>query len=153
MNAGAYAVWDFPVGRLRIEARNGALVRIEKTEEPCRDACDGLLLRTKAQLEEYFAGERRRFELPLAPEGTAFQKKVWAALETIPYGETRSYGELAAMIGNPKAARAVGGANHKNPLSIVVPCHRVLGADGALTGYGGGLPMKAYLIKLEKMDR
>lgn len=149
MNGNAYAVWEFPVGRLRLESKNGALVRLEKTEKPCIDCCDGLLLRAKAELDEYFAGKRRRFDLPLSAEGTAFQKKVWAALMTIPYGETRTYGELAAMIGSPKAARAVGGANHANPLSIVVPCHRVIGADGSLTGYGNGLPMKEYLINME----
>ena len=149
MRESSYAVWEYPVGRLRLACRDGALTSLERTEEPCRDTCDGLLLRAKAQLDEYFAGTRRRFDLPLAPEGTAFQKKVWAALETIPYGETRTYGELAAMIGSPKAARAVGGANHANPISIIIPCHRVIGADGSLTGYGNGLPMKAYLLNME----
>ena len=153
MREAAYAVYEYPVGRLRIECRDGALTRLERTEEPCRDTCDGLLLRAKAQLDEYFAGERKRFELPLCAEGTAFQKKVWAALATIPYGETRTYGALAALIDSPKAARAVGGANHANPLSIFIPCHRVIGADGSLTGYGNGLPMKEYLLRLEKKNR
>ena len=153
MRETAYAVYEYPVGRLRIECRDGAITRLARTDEPCRDCCDGLLLRAKAQLDEYFAGTRKRFDLPLHAEGTAFQKKVWAALETIPYGETRTYGELAAMVDSPKAARAVGGANHANPLSILVPCHRVIGADGSLTGYGNGLPMKEYLLRLEKKNR
>ena len=101
------------------------------------------------QLNEYFAGERRSFDLPLAPEGTAFQRAVWRALLVIPYGETLSYGELACRIGNPRASRAVGLANGANPLPIVVPCHRVIGADGSLTGFGGGLAIKQRLLRLE----
>ena len=102
------------------------------------------------QLQEYFAGCRREFSLPLAPRGTEFQRQVWYALEGIPYGETRTYGEIARAIGKPKACRAVGMANHRNPLSILVPCHRVVGADGSLTGYGGGLEAKQFLLELEK---
>ena len=102
-----------------------------------------------AQLEAYFAGRRRAFDLPLAPAGTPFQLEVWQALRGIPYGETISYGELARRIGNPRAARAVGLANGANPLPIVVPCHRVIGADGTLTGFGGGLPTKQALLALE----
>ncbi len=105
------------------------------------------------QLREYFAGERTSFELELAPEGTDFQKRVWKALEDIPYGETRSYGQLAAAIGSPGAARAVGLANGRNPIGIVVPCHRVIGADGSLTGYGGGLDRKQVLLELERSLR
>jgi methylated-DNA-[protein]-cysteine S-methyltransferase len=101
------------------------------------------------QLEEYFAGERREFELDLAPSGTPFQLSVWRALCAIPYGETASYGEIAAAVGQPGAARAVGGANNRNPIAIVVPCHRVIGASGSLTGYGGGLPRKKQLLALE----
>ncbi len=101
------------------------------------------------QLDAYFAGELREFDLPLAPEGTTFQLEVWAALEEIPYGETISYLELARRIGNPAAVRAVGLANGKNPLSIIIPCHRVIGSDGSLTGYGGGLPIKEHLLMLE----
>ncbi len=103
-----------------------------------------------AQLEEYFAGRRREFDLPLAPEGTPFQHAVWQALTRIPYGETISYGELARRIGNPQASRAVGLANGANPLPIVVPCHRVIGADGSLTGFGGGLEIKRKLLALER---
>jgi methylated-DNA-[protein]-cysteine S-methyltransferase len=103
----------------------------------------------RRQLEEYFAGERTEFDLPLSPRGTAFQLEVWAALQTIPYGEVRSYGQIAAQIGRPGASRAVGLANGRNPISVIVPCHRVIGASGALTGYGGGLPRKRLLLDLE----
>ena len=102
------------------------------------------------QLEAYFAGTRRDFDLPLDPGGTEFQRRVWAALTEIPYGETRSYGEIAAAIGAPGAARAVGLANGRNPLSIVVQCHRVVGSTGALTGYGGGMERKRMLLDLER---
>ena len=102
-----------------------------------------------SQLSEYFAGQRRSFELRLAAEGTGFQRAVWRALIDIPYGETLSYGELACRIGNPRASRAVGLANGANPLPIVVPCHRVIGADGSLTGFGGGLAIKQRLLRLE----
>lgn len=101
------------------------------------------------QLDEYFAGQRRRFELRLAPRGTAFQLAVWQALQCIPYGHTCSYSELAGQIGRPQAVRAVGAANGANPLSIVVPCHRVIGRNGSLTGYAGGLPRKQLLLQLE----
>jgi methylated-DNA-[protein]-cysteine S-methyltransferase len=109
-----------------------------------------LLQKAKQELTEYFAGNRRNFDLPLAPEGTAFQKRIWQTLsDTVPYGQTVTYGELAARCGSPKAARAVGQANHVNPLPIFIPCHRVIGAGGKLTGYGGGLPLKEALLKLE----
>ena len=103
-----------------------------------------------AQLAEYFAGRRTAFDLPLDPRGTPFQLRVWAALRDIPYGATASYGQVASRLGQPGAARAVGGANNRNPLPIVVPCHRVIGADGALVGYGGGLHVKEYLLQLER---
>lgn len=108
-----------------------------------------LLDQAVRELEEYFAGKRKEFELPLYMEGTEFQKKVWNALLQIPYGETRSYGEIAQMIGNRKACRAVGMANNRNSLMILVPCHRVIGADGSLVGYGGGLHIKEKLLALE----
>lgn len=111
-----------------------------------------VIQKTVKQLEEYFQGKRTVFELPVCLKGTPFQQKVWAALQTIPYGETRSYGELAAQIGNPKACRAIGGANHRNPVMIVVPCHRVIGADGSLTGFGCGLDAKQYLLELERRN-
>ena len=106
-----------------------------------------------AQLHEYFSGRRRRFDVPLAPEGTEFQLNVWRALRGIPYGETWSYGQLARRIGKPDAARAVGAANGRNPLPIIVPCHRVIGADGSLTGFGGGLKIKQKLLELESGAR
>jgi methylated-DNA-[protein]-cysteine S-methyltransferase len=112
---------------------------------------DGDPLReARRQLEEYFAGERREFSLTLEPAGTDFQRRVWQALRGIPYGATMSYGELARRIGNPRAVRAVGLANGANPISIIVPCHRVIGADGSLTGYGGGLERKRFLLALER---
>jgi methylated-DNA-[protein]-cysteine S-methyltransferase len=104
----------------------------------------------RRQLTEYFAGERRQFDLELAPAGTEFQQRVWAELQRIPYGETVSYGDIARRLGRPGASRAVGLANGSNPLPIVVPCHRVIGADGSLTGYGGGLEAKARLLELER---
>jgi methylated-DNA-[protein]-cysteine S-methyltransferase len=110
---------------------------------------EALLKRPRARLQAYFAGELRDFELPLAAAGTPFQQSVWRALCDIPYGETISYGELARRIGQPKAARAVGLANGQNPIAIVVPCHRVIGADGSLTGYGGGLERKRWLLAHE----
>jgi len=103
----------------------------------------------RKQLEEYFAGDRTDFDLPISPPGTEFQHEVWAALQQIPYGEVRSYGEIAAQIGHPGAARAVGLANGRNPIAVIVPCHRVIGASGALTGYGGGLDRKRLLLDLE----
>jgi methylated-DNA-[protein]-cysteine S-methyltransferase len=103
----------------------------------------------RRQLGEYFAGQRTEFDLPLSPTGTAFQREVWAALQTIPYGQVRSYGEIAAQIGRPGASRAVGLANGRNPIAVIVPCHRVIGASGALTGYGGGLHRKRLLLDLE----
>jgi len=102
------------------------------------------------QLSEYLKGERKEFDLPLNPKGTDFQKRVWRALCDIPYGETRSYKQIAKAVGNSKAVRAVGMANNRNPITIVVPCHRVIGADGKLVGYGGGLEMKEFLLRLEK---
>ena len=109
-----------------------------------------LLQEAEEQLNEYFAGVRRSFDLPLAPKGTAFQQAVWTEMNKIPYGEVRTYGQLAAAIGKPKASRAVGGACHCNPIAIIQPCHRVVGADGSLTGYAGGLDIKEYLLELEK---
>jgi methylated-DNA-[protein]-cysteine S-methyltransferase len=108
--------------------------------------------RAARELEEYFAGKRQRFEVPLDLDGTVFQKKVWAALRTIPYGETRSYGDIARQVGNPRGARAVGMANHDNPIAIIVPCHRVIASDGGLGGYGGGLKTKSYLLWHEQQS-
>ena len=148
-----------PVGPLTLVARDGALVGVWMEDqrhhpgviaygEPAR-ADDPVLAGAAAQLEEYFAGARTEFDLPLEPEGTDFQRRVWAELVRIPYGETMTYGELARRLGNPTGSRAVGLANGRNPLGIVVPCHRVVGSGGDLTGYGGGLPRKRLLLDLE----
>ncbi len=111
---------------------------------------DDALAPVAAQLAEYFAGGRTRFELALAPQGTPFQQKVWLALRDIPYGETTTYGQIATELGQPTASRAVGLANGRNPLAVIVPCHRVIGANGALTGFGGGLPRKRWLLEHER---
>ena len=113
-------------------------------------SAEQILERTIAQLGEYFAGERTEFDLPLDPRGTAFQQSAWMVLRTIPYGQTMSYGQQARALGDRNKARAVGGANGKNPISIIVPCHRVVGADGSLTGFGGGLDVKAWLLDHER---
>jgi methylated-DNA-[protein]-cysteine S-methyltransferase len=113
----------------------------------------GLLKEPAAQLTAYFKGALRRFYVPVAPQGTEFQQRVWAALQEIPYGETVSYGDLARRLGNPKAVRAVGLANGSNPISIIIPCHRVIGSNGALVGYGGGLANKQALLALERGQR
>lgn len=109
-----------------------------------------ILMKAMSQLEEYFNGERKIFDLPIKLIGTEFQKKVWRALCDVPYGETRSYSDIAKAVGNKKAARAVGMANNKNPISIIIPCHRVIGADGKMVGYGGGIDKKVFLLDLEK---
>jgi methylated-DNA-[protein]-cysteine S-methyltransferase len=114
-----------------------------------RDDHNALLADAKSQLAAYFAGERTEFTMPLAPDGTAFQRKVWSELIKIPYGTTVSYGEVARRIGNPSASRAVGLANGANPIAVIIPCHRVIGTDGKLTGYGGGLDRKQKLLDLE----
>ena len=142
---------DSPVGLLTLRAEDGALTAIlfgdQRTGLP---GSDQILDQAEAELKEYFAGERKEFTVPVRLTGTEFQKKVWAALAEIPYGRTATYGEIAARIGKPKACRAVGTANHHNPVPIIVPCHRVIGAGGSLTGYGGGLEVKAYLLTLER---
>ncbi|MCL4813053.1 MAG: methylated-DNA--[protein]-cysteine S-methyltransferase [Vicinamibacteraceae bacterium] len=161
------AVIDSPLGPIRLECFEGALTRVwlpgEGTRRWRRDAAtaaDGItapddirdeaLAETARQLTEYFAGTRTGFTLRLAPHGTPFQRQVWDALLTIPYGATWSYAQVARAIGRPDAVRAVGLANGANPLAIVVPCHRVIGSDGRLTGYGGGLPAKRYLLDFER---
>lgn len=164
-----YMEIDSPLGPIVLLAADGRLCRLDfgRMEEraPALHAWaaasgldggfvhapdDPLLRNAAAQLAEYFRGERFRFELPTAMYGTPFQRAVWAALAAIPYGEVRSYKALAAAVGRPSAVRAVGGANNRNPLPIIVPCHRVVGADGALVGYAGGLEAKARLLELER---
>ena len=139
---------ETPIGALTLTASADAVTAVRFGAEGAQDASP-LLDAAEAQLREYFAGARRTFDLPLAPHGTAFQQRVWAALRAIPYGETCTYGELAAAIGSPNASRAVGMANHRNPLPILIPCHRVIGADGSLAGYAGGLETKRRLLALE----
>ena len=140
---------DSPVGPLTLTEEDGALTEVLFGAYEAEGENSPLLQEAARQLNEYFAGGRRVFDLPVRPAGTAFQKQVWRALAGIPYGETRSYAEIARAVGRPKAFRAVGMANHRNPISIIIPCHRVVGADGSLTGYGGGLDKKTFLLKLE----
>lgn len=144
-----------PVGLLRLEADQTGLCAVALAGGDAPDAARPcpLLEQAAAQLDEYFAGARRAFDLPLSLGGTPFQRRVWAALCQIPYGQTRSYKEIAAAAGSPNACRAVGMANNRNPVMIVVPCHRVIGADGSLVGYGGGLEMKRRLLELEARYR
>lgn len=147
-----------PVGVLTLIASDKGLAAVlwendatERVKVRASDKSDKhpMIVTAKAQLKEYFAGKRESFDVPLDMQGTEFQKKVWKQLLNIPFGETRSYGELARKIGNINASRAVGAANGKNPLSIIVPCHRVIGASGKLTGFAGGLEAKAHLLGLE----
>ena len=141
---------DSPIGTLGLCARDGYLVRIVFGGAQATEEIDDVLLEAKRQLEEYFAGERREFDVPVDMEGTVFQKKVWRALIEIPYGEVRCYSDIAEAVGSPKAVRAVGMANHVNPIPIIVPCHRVVGKNGSLTGYAGGIEMKEWLLEMEK---
>lgn len=147
-------VYATSIGPIEIAEQDGAITDVvfgqrlwiaEATTEETP-----LIREAASQLEAFLEGKQKAFDLPLAPQGTAFQKEVWHALLSIPYGETRSYGQIAAQIGRPKACRAVGMANHHNPISILIPCHRVIGAQGDLVGYGGGLELKEKLLNLEK---
>jgi methylated-DNA-[protein]-cysteine S-methyltransferase len=152
-----YTTMQSPIGRLTLTGDGRALTAIffERDDRlapgpPKHWIADDRRLRdVRAQLDEYFAGKRTAFDLPLALRGTPFQMKVWRALLNIRFGATASYGEIATAIGHPGASRAVGGANHRNPIPIIVPCHRVIGSDGSLTGYGGGEPTKRRLLALE----
>jgi methylated-DNA-[protein]-cysteine S-methyltransferase len=154
----AYKMMQSPVGELKLIASDkGVAAILWENDNPKRvrlgpvaeDNHHPVLLETERQLKDYFAGKLKKFSLTLDTVGTDFQKKVWAALLTIPFGETRSYGQIAKQIGSPKAVRAVGAANGKNPLSIIAPCHRVIGSNGKLTGFAGGLEVKARLLGLE----
>ncbi|ADK82101.1 methylated-DNA--[protein]-cysteine S-methyltransferase [Sediminispirochaeta smaragdinae] len=150
----SYYLYDFSIGTLRIATLEDAIVEISivsgrKAHSEGEEKETILVQEAYKELKEYFEGTRRSFDLPLAPQGTMFQKRVWKALLDIPYGETRSYKQIAEVVGSPKGFRAVGLANNKNPIIIVVPCHRVIGADGSLVGYGGGLEVKDQLLRLE----
>ena len=152
----AVAIHESPGGPLTLTSDGAALTGIYfhkqrhgvAPEGPLR--ADKIIDATRKQLDGSFAGKRRTFDIPLAPRGTAFQTRVWSALTKIPYGETKSYGAIAATIGSPKAVRAVGAANGRNPIPIIIPCHRVIGANGSLTGFGGGMAWKELLLDLEK---
>ena len=153
-----YKIIDSPVGKLKLVASEKGLVallwendnpRRVRLAELTKDENHPILLETGRQLDEYFRGERKSFSLSLDMRGTPFQKDVWEVLLGIPFGETRSYGQLAKQLGNPKATRAVGAANGRNPISIIVPCHRVIGSSGKLTGFAGGLDRKELLLDLE----
>lgn len=156
--SSAFTLMQSPVGTLTLVARGDCLAAVlweqerenrVRLGELRRSDTHPTLTETARQLGEYFAGQRQRFELPLDFLGTDFQRQVWAALLTIPFGETRSYSEIARQIGKPSAVRAVGAANGRNPISIIAPCHRVIGASGSLTGFAGGLQAKQYLLALE----
>lgn len=153
-----YKTIKSPVGQLKLIASDQGLLAIlwekdlatrVKARSDEENSQHPILCAAEKQLNEYFSGTLKQFSLPLEFIGTDFQKQVWQALLTIPYGETRSYGQIAQQIGNPKAVRAVGMANSKNPISIIAPCHRVIGANGSLTGFAGGLPVKSFLLDLE----
>ncbi len=157
----SYKLLDSPIGKLKLVASDQGLVAILWEKDNPRRVRLGdliengqhpILVRTAAQLKEYFAGERREFTVPLDMRGTPFQRRVWEALLGIPFGETRSYGQLAVQLGNPRATRAVGAANGRNPVAIIAPCHRVIGFSGKLTGFAGGLEAKALLLNLEGGD-
>jgi methylated-DNA-[protein]-cysteine S-methyltransferase len=146
---------DSPVGPLTLHSNGAALTGVEFDEPrhplaPSPRGEDRVLAQARRELDRYFAGKLTAFTVPTAARGTPFQSAVWAALSKIPYGATRTYAQQAVAIGRPKAVRAVGAANGRNPISIIVPCHRVIGADGSLTGFGGGLPRKQMLLELER---
>lgn len=147
---------DSPLGQLRVFARDRVIVAIHLPKQANAptlaselDSRHSILRKAAVQLEQWFAGKREAFDLPLAAAGTGFQQSVWSALQAIPFGQTRSYGQLAIDLGRPQASRAVGAANGRNPIPIVVPCHRVIGQDGSLTGYAGGLAAKRWLLAHE----
>ena len=139
-----------PIGNIGIRADESGVCALVFRPDGDQNDASPLLDWAQRELEEYFAGRRRDFSVPLSIAGTPFQQKVWRALCAIPYGETRSYGEIAKAIGNDKAARAVGMANNKNPIGILIPCHRVVGANGKLVGYAGGMEKKEFLLELER---
>lgn len=144
--------YDTYAGKIGIAEEDGAITDIVFKTIDCPVEETELIRETKRQLDEYFAGKRKNFDVPTRLNGTEFQKRVWLALRDIPYGKTASYKDIAAAVGCPKGYRAVGMANNRNPISIIYPCHRVVGSDGSLTGYGGGLDVKAKLLELERRN-
>lgn len=147
-----FAVYHFPCGTFRIEEESGYIISLTSVSSQPSDCGTPSPLTDKmaTQMAEYFQGARKSFDVPYLLRGTVFQKEVWNALCQIPYGQTRSYRDIAESLGRPRASRAVGMANHRNPLMLLVPCHRVIGADGSLTGYAGGIELKQFLLQLEK---
>lgn len=145
-----FGYYQSPIGLIEISGTADAIRSLNFVEAP-HEGChsNNVVDHAVKEIEEYFNGNRREFEVPLELQGTAFQKAVWRQLLKIPYGSTSSYGEIARAIGNPKAVRAVGGANHRNPISLIIPCHRVIGSDGSMTGYGSGIWRKEWLLKHE----
>ena len=145
-----YCYYNSEIGIIKIGVSEGAVCEIGITDCFSESTPSALADSAFNEISEYLNGKRKAFDFPIAPKGTDFQRKVWSALRVIPYGKTKTYGEIAAYIGNPKAARAVGNACNKNPLLLAVPCHRVLGADGSLTGFAAGIEVKNHLLLLEK---
>ena len=154
----SYKNLDSPIGKLKLVASTKGLAAVlwendnprrVRLDDLVEDAQHPILSRTEAELKEYFTGKRNVFTVPLDMKGTAFQRQVWQALLAIPFGETRTYGQLAIQLGNPRATRAVGAANGRNPVAVIVPCHRMIGFSGKLTGFAGGLDAKAHLLRLE----
>jgi len=148
------AIYDSPIGKFTLVSNGKALTHLDfettrtpAPQHPC--GSDKVLDKAHRELDAYFEGKLKQFTVPVDPQGTEFQRKCWAALQKIPYGATRSYAQQAVAIGNPKAVRAVGLANGRNPIAVIIPCHRVIGSDGSLTGFGGGLPRKRFLLGLE----
>lgn len=148
-------VYESPIGKLTLASNGEAITQVEfednrypLPEHPRGD--DKILRQARKELDAYFAGKLKDFTVPVAPEGTEFQKKAWKALQKIPYGQTRSYGQQAKVVGNPSASRAVGAANGRNPIPVIIPCHRVIGSNGSLTGFGGGMKRKQFLLDLEQ---
>ncbi|NLN14889.1 MAG: methylated-DNA--[protein]-cysteine S-methyltransferase [Tissierellia bacterium] len=151
-----YYIYETKIGKILLAEEEGHITNLyfddQREVEGAELKETALIREAKKQLDEYLLGRRKEFNLPLKAKGTEFQQRVWQALLDIPYGETKSYGEIAKIIGNPKAARAVGLANNRNPISIFIPCHRVIGKNGKLVGYGGGLQIKEFLLTLERKN-
>lgn len=148
-------IYESPIGPFTLASNGEAITQLEfeggrypLPQYPRGD--DKVLKQARKELDAYFAGKLKDFTVPVAPEGTEFQKKAWKALQKIPYGTTRSYGQQAKVVGNPSASRAVGAANGRNPIAVIIPCHRVIGSNGSLTGFGGGMKRKQFLLDLEQ---
>lgn len=149
-----FGYYESPIGLIEISGTADAIRSLNFVEERRDESCSNWLVdQAVKEIKEYFDGNREQFDVPLDLQGTAFQEAVWQELLKIPYGSTASYGDIAKAMGNPKAVRAVGGANHRNPIALIVPCHRVIGSDGSMTGYGSGIWRKEWLLKHERKWR